>query len=766
MQTLSCFLLTAQGFDSRSAYEITLWGKSADGRSIKIIVNDFHPLFFVDALAPESATSPVMLRKGLPLKSLDGKAVDCLYFATQSQMIDCARNLRGQNIPLFESDVHPTNRYLMERNVFGSFLVTGSAEEAPQGLVFRNPRLRGSNDEISLSVLSFDIETDADEGTIFCVALHGKADSVIMIGSGTSSETLFYVPDERTLLTTFFSICQKEDPDIIIGWNVIDFDLTVIQKRCDARGVLFSLGRDGRGRIIPADDANNKQTIVRIGGRVILDIPVILRSNFHTFDQYSLDFVAAEVLGEHKLITKTGRQKIDEIKHLFATDKEALARYCLEDTLLVSRICEKTEIITEAIERSKRSGAELGRGGGSVAAFDYVYLPRLHKAGYVAKDLLDIERPLAPLSGGYVMESRPGIFENVLILDFKSLYPSLIMTFCIDPLGFATQDIDPQENPYGTIFSKKSNVLPHIIRELMDARARAKAENNPHRSQAVKILMNSFYGVLGSNGCRFFSYDVAQSITQSGQFILKKTIDYIQKTTPYTILYGDTDSLFILLGPGHSNDAEEIAQTLSKTINQWLSSELLKDYDAESALELEFDVHFRHFFMPTIRGSTQGSKKRYCGTIQTPLGLKLMFKGLESARSDWTEIAKEFQSELYMRIFLGQAYEAYIAQILAGIKNGAYDKKLIYKKRLNKSIAEYTTNIPPHVVAASLLDEPKYHISYCITLDGPQPIEKLTSKLDYDHYIETQIKPVADAILERIGTSFDQIISGQTSLEL
>jgi DNA polymerase-2 len=169
--------------------------------------------------------------------------------------------------------------------------------------------------------------------------------------------------------------------------------------------------------------------------------------------------------------------------------------------------------------------------------------------------------------------------------------------------------------------------------------------------------------------------------------------------------------------------------------------------------------------MPTIRGSTQGSKKRYCGAVVNPDGtLRLVFKGLESARSDWTEAARRFQTELYWRVFAGQPVEELVLRTAREVRGGKQDELLVYRKRLNKQLDEYGGAAPPHVQAARQLGSPGTRIAYCITTQGPQPAESRTAPLDYDHYIDAQIRPVADSILEWLGLSFDKITSGQVEL--
>ncbi|MCL2690316.1 MAG: DNA polymerase II [Chitinispirillia bacterium] len=767
--SLECFLLTAQSRDNGPHFEITLWAAADEGIAVKIKINDFRPLFFCRRSLPKHCLSfPVSERKQLPLRSLDMDDADCLYFETFSQMQHAAKVLRGSGQKIFESDVHPIERYLMERMVSGGLKITGKCEDYGSFYSFTNPHLRGCTAHApALKVCSVDIETNVSSGEIYSIACKDEhSERVFIRGDLQNNDTVCFCKDERHLLVDFFAHIKNSDPDIIIGWSVIDFDLRVIQERCIKTGIPFDLGREMESRIFKGQNSNLWNA--RIPGRVVLDVPIMLRAYHHTFESYSLDFVASQILGEHKTIQLSGKEKIKQIDHLFRNDKYELARYNLTDVKLTLDIFTKCEILQNAIERSKRSGSALDRTGGSVAAFDHLYLPRLHRAGFVAGDTVDIVQTGEQLPGGHVLEPAPGLYHNVLLFDFKSLYPTIIMSFMIDPLGFKIRDDKKLSNPAGTSFSKETSVLPDIIRELMEGRAKAREQKNPFLSQAIKILMNSFYGVLGSTGCRFFSPQLASSITLTGRYILKTTIDYIEKTTGKRVIYGDTDSLFVHLGEISVKEAAALGETISKQTTQWLAEHLKEKFGADSALELQYDTCFDHFFLPSLRGGQQGqgSKKHYCGAaVDEKGGLSLTFKGMESARSDWTDLAKEFQHELFILFFSGKPLNQYVSDTAQLLLQGRLDEKLIYKKRLRKRIDQYTTHIPPHVQAAKLLDSPPPRtIKYCITREGPQPLEKLTAPLDYNHYLETQLKPIADSILEWTGTSFDTIVSGQQDL--
>ena len=133
---------------------------------------------------------------------------------------------------------------------------------------------------------------------------------------------------------------------------------------------------------------------------------------------------------------------------------------------------------------------------------------------------------------------------------------------------------------------------------------------------------------------------------------------------------------------------------------------LRERFGLDSALELQFERHYQRFFMPTIRGAEEGSKKRYAGLTVLPDGTEeIVYKGLETVRTDWTPLAQQFQQELYKRIFKQQPYQDYVRDYVRDTLDGKLDEQLVYRKRLRRSLGDYERNVPPHVRAARVADE-------------------------------------------------------------
>ena len=480
--------------------------------------------------------------------------------------------------------------------------------------------------------------------------------------------------------------------------------------------------------------------------------------------------MARELLGEGKLLT--GGQRGEQIGELFREDKDALARYNLRDCELVWSIFDHARLLDFAVARSVMTGLAVDRHGASVAAFDFLYLPRLHRAGFVAPNA---SREQVASPGGFVLDSEPGIYGDVLVLDFKSLYPSIIRTFFVDPLGLAIglAECDTErtlEGFLGARFSRQTHLLPGIIEELWALRDAAKARGDSAQSQAIKIIMNSFYGVLGTPGCRFFDARLASSITLRGHEIIQQTRRQIEACGDH-VIYGDTDSVFVAVEAKDSTAAAERGRWLQEQLNAWWADRLRTQYGIDSLMELEFETHFRRFLMPTVRGSEKGSKKRYAGVVERDGELALVFKGLENVRTDWTPLARKFQRELYRRVFAGEAFDEYVRELVTSVEAGKRDEELVYRKRLRRRLDEYERNIPPHVQAARLQVARGHSapargdwVEYVVTTRGPEPAMDRRSPLDYSHYIERQLAPVADGILHFLSTSFADVSGRQGAL--
>ena len=792
---IKAFLLTRQVFDTDAGIKIEFWFSTEQG-PLKVVITRQQVLFFIRQTDAGSVKTLLTNMsdyeiKNIQLKNFENEKMAAVYFNSQQQFYRARDLLKENNIRCNEADIRPAERYLTERFLTGPVCIYADFSE--NNCV--NPRISADDYQPNFKLMSFDIETDYETDELFSVAfVTNNERRVLMRGKEKSSGTegdkvIEYFADEKALLLAFLGCVERIDPDLFIGWNVVNFDFRFLQNKADQLRLPFLIGRNKTKAFWRQQQNDESRHFLMIPGRVVLDGIDTLKSATYSFSSFSLENVGHELLGRGKLIHQSKNSvlesydplyKAKEIRRQFNQEKETLAAYNLEDCQLVWDIFKKTDLINFAIERSSLTGLEMDRVGGSVAAFDNLYLPRLHRKGYVAPNIGDYRAGLtAP--GGYVMESVPGMHDSVLVLDYKSLYPSIIRTFNVDPyarVAALSEDEAATIPGYdGASFSKSEYILPDIIRQLWLARDKAKQENNKALSQAIKIIMNSFYGVLGTPGCRIHDSRLTSSITKRSHDVILQTVELIEDAG-YTVIYGDTDSVFVALGKRFENSqAGSIGKQLIQHINQFWQSSLKAEYGIESCLEMEYETHFIKFFMPTIRGSEKGSKKRYAGMIEDAQGNRhIKFKGLETVRTDWTVLAKEFQQALYEKVFNNEPYDEYIRLFVTDLKNGKHDSKLIYRKRLRQKLKDYIKNIPPHAQAAIKAERyfsdhnmpSRYKnaswIEYVMTVNGPETIECNVSNLYYEHYIEKQLTPIADSILSIIGGSMNSVIQDQIEL--
>jgi DNA polymerase-2 len=773
------FLLTRHWRDTSEGTEIEFWlATDAGPRQVRQMAQP--SVAFVPEEQREAAEALLQGERGAELRPLaladfQHRPVLGLYCRNYRHLLKLEKKFRQHGLDIYEADIRPPERYLMERFITAPVSFDPALPDSPlKPANSYRPRLR---------LASIDIETTS-HGELYSIAIEGCGQrQVYMLGEANADGSavdfaLEYCESRPHMLERLNAWLAEHDPDAIIGWNLVQFDLHMLQRHSERYKVPLRFGRDGSTMEWREHGGKQQHFFAAVAGRLVIDGIEALRSATWSFPSFSLESVSQTLLGEGKSIDNP-YDRMAEIDRLFAEDKPALARYNLKDCELVTRIFEKTQLLDFLLERASVTGLAADRSGGSVAAFEHLYMPLMHRRGFVAPNLGDIAGENSP--GGFVMDSRSGLYDSVLVLDYKSLYPSIIRTFLIDPVGLVEGLRHPDEDTVpgfrGARFSREQHCLPGIVAQIAQGREAAKRDHNKPLSQALKIIMNAFYGVLGSSGCRFFDPRLASSITMRGHEIMHRTRELIEEQG-YAVIYGDTDSTFVWLKRAHEpEEADRIGRDLVTRVNDWWRAHLREEYDLASALELQYETHYRRFLMPTIRGSEEGSKKRYAGMVVAPDGTEnMVYKGLETVRTDWTPLAQEFQQELYRRIFKGEPYKDYVRDYTVRMLRGEMDQLLVYRKRLRRTLDDYERNVPPHVRAARLADEfnqrqgrPLQYqsggwIRYLMTTTGPEPLETRNSPIDYEHYLSKQLQPIADAILPFVGDSFRMLTSRQGTL--
>jgi DNA polymerase-2 len=744
---------------------IQLFGRDEDGGAFLVEDDRFRPYFFVPVEhADILAQAPGAVLEETPLRGLGGEALVRVIVEVPGAVPPLREKVERAGGRTFEADIRFPYRYLIDRGIRASVAIEGEGRTVRPGLVrFENPELGPASCRPSLATLSIDLETSPDASRIYAAALVGCGTDEVHLVAKRRVEGARVHPNERRLVIAVAERIRALDPDILTGWNVVDFDLRTWAARCRALGVSADLGRVEGAPFFQQDPGFTRQSRVVIPGRMVLDGIALLRDAVRLED-YRLETAARALLGRGKLIDAAAPDAAQEIARLYREDAEALVAYNREDARLVLDILEQEGLLELALERSLLSGMQLDRVGASIASFDRLYLPELGRRGRVAPSV-DRDRKTEPVKGGALLDPQPGLFSNVAAFDWKSLYPSLIRTFHLDPLAHAEAQDTDLAAPNGARFSRRDAILPEVIERFMARRDAAKSRGDRHADQAIKIMMNALFGVLGAASCRFFDPAIANAITSFGQQTLHWTRDAFREQG-VRVLYGDTDSVFVQLatgGAGARGEAQELRDRVQHAIGQRIHT----TYAVEPRLELELEHVFERFFLPHVRGGRGGSKKRYAGWSDG----RLEIVGLEAVRRDWPAVAARLQRGMLERLFSDRDVLPWVTELIARLRAGELDGELVYAKRVRKgSLDRYTATTPPHVQAARKAGgRAGAVVRYVITAEGPEPVlpgRPLPAGIDHDHYIERVLRPVAQAILDPLGQDFDEATGHPRQLSL
>jgi DNA polymerase II len=798
-------MITARGFILQAGYRVVaaesgrlpvvrLFGRLEGGGSFVVRDDRQLPHFYIrETDAGRARAFGIPDPKAVDRRSFDDAPVCRLDVQLPADVPPLRDRLHAAGIETFEADVRFTTSYLIERGIKGGCEIHGDAVagSGPLTWVFKNPLLRAANVSVEPRILSFDIETDAKAERLLAISLYAPGgndapagvdapagidaaagiDEVLIVdGSGRHMpERAVRCANERAALDAFCSRVESIDPDVLTGWNIIDFDLTVLQRIAARLRHPLNLGREpGEVRLRKAEGYFGSGQ-ADIPGRLVLDGIDLLRGAFIRMDDYSLDAVAREVLGEGKAVAGEARDRMAEIIHNYRHDLPAFALYARTDARLAYQIAAKLNLVRLAFARSQLTGMTPDRVAASIASFDFLYLSELERIRVVAPSVGGSDsRVHVAQQGGHVLEPVAGLHSYVWVFDFKSLYPSLIRTFNIDPLSYVANPQSGEDliHTAGGAYRRSPAILPRLLDDLFPRREAAKQTHDDVAAHAIKILMNSFYGVLGTPACRFFNPALANSITGMGKQMLLWSKHWFE-AAGFTVLYGDTDSLFVRSGSNDPARAHQQAVQLAAELNLQLTRHIAAEWRVQSRLELEFEKLYLRLFLPRARHSMRGASKRYAGLVHEAGDERVEFVGMEVVRRDWTALAKRVQREMYQRLFTDLPVDAYLAETVQRVRLGLLDQELIYDKNLRKEASEYQATTPPHVAAARKSTRPLGRsIRYVITTAGAEPLDNVKHPLDREHYVAKQVRPVAEPVLEALGLDFDNVIGDARQFDL
>jgi len=639
-------------------------------------------------------------------------------------------------------------------------------------------------EEFTPKVLAYDIETDdlkIGKGEILMLSLAGTdGTKKVLTWKGDKNkkkpEYVEFVEDEAELIEKFIENVRKISPDFLIGYFSDGFDLPYLKARAEKHNIKLTLSLDdsqpkfSRGVMLSA----------KTKGIVHIDILRFIRTAYAQYmksETLTLNDVASEFLGDQK-------KKFDIADNLGGKmNWEKFYEYNLHDSVLTLNLFEK--FWPDMVEFSKVVNEPLGdlsRAGLSKYVESYI-LHNLKKFKEIPEkrpghNEIGGRREERSVEGAFVLEPKPGFYEDLVVFDFTSMHTSIIISMNISKETLSEKNVGGAKIKVGAneyYFSKKKGFIPELLNELFERRKKFKEEykKNPNvftkaRSNAFKVLSASVHGYIGFFGARYYSKESSASILAFVRQFNKEAIEKIEKAG-FEVIFGDTDSVGFIRG---KKSKTEIKDFLKK-----INSEL------PGIMEMELEGFFRRGLWVSKRSGKAGAKKKYA-MIDEEGNLKI--RGFETVRRDWCFLAREVQNNVINMILEdGNEKRAmeYLKKIIKKIKNREVSKgDLLIRTQLKKEIADYIAQ-GPHVIAAKKMKEQEIPIeqggliSYYIAEDksGKKGKRLVRERVmlaheegDYDigYYLNNQILPAVENIFEVFGIDIGKFFEtkGQKTL--
>jgi DNA polymerase, archaea type len=856
---------------------IRLFGRGADGKSVCCFVPDFEPYFYLKASGDLHAVARLIKDTFGQVKKVEivEKFEPIGYQKSKKEMLKITTHL-PRDVPeirdeilkiqdvvraegkweVYESDILFRNRFLIDSGLGGMVWVSAEGEPVDPARYFRMGSAGNSRCEnfardsavlasklkrvesltiAPLTYLSFDIE---------CLPLDGGMPSpdvspIVMISFSFEPEykghkTLVLVAkpaddmesdvkpykNETEMLNSFFEIFCEYDPDIVVGYNHQDFDIPYITDRVKAlvaKGEAINpvVGRDGsqigyrRFGLI---------TRTEIKGRVVVDALPLVRRAF-SLKQYTLRAVSKELLNREKL--DVAPLEMEEHWTDSGEKFKKFVDYSRRDSELAIELVLRLKLLDKYIALAQVSGSLLQEtvDGGQTsmvetllfrefALRDRVILPK-------PRDELSAERydMSSDLKGGEVLEPKKGLLENVLILDYKSLYPTIMMAHNLCYTTVVTGD-RPEGNtikpPSGGEFvppEVSRGIVPTILEDLLNQRTETKkrmkkaSDENEYRvldatQLALKILLNSFYGYSGYARARLYSLTLANAVTSFGRNNILNTRDIINNTIGKMILrdtaallvdeagelspldkvvklsvaYGDTDSVFVHCTSRGDLSLEEVS-LVGNRLSDIVSASL------PDPMELEFESIAKRALLI--------AKKRYALWLFEPKNSgwesKIKVKGMETVRRDWCELTSMTLNRVLELVLIeGDVDRAveHVQKVVSDVRNLDPDKdsEIIESLMLTRTLtrkADSYKNKQPHLTVAENLKRrtgvmPSIgtRIPFVIVAgkglfvdraEDPDYVREHNVPIDVDYYIKKQILPPVERILGVFGVKISSL---------
>lgn len=791
---------------------VYIYGKDTDGKQICVLDENFEPYFYVIPNKNANTHEIVDKIQKLSVQSDDitvhvmrAEVVVKKYFEQEVTAIKVYPDI-PKGVPLIkdivknwemiestnEYDIPYVRRYSIDKNIVPMTLCEAQGSFVEKKIkvpVFKANYMMPNAAETLQNprILAFDIETyaqfdegiDSDKNPILMLAFYGENFKKVVVWKkfATDKDYIEFVNDEAVLLQRFKDIISEYKPDILAGYYSDGFDLPYLKKRSEKQKVKLDIGLDRSSIKI------TKTPSCSIVGITHLDIfKFIKKTASMSLDAYNLDAVATKFLEEKK-----NDVNLENLHRVWDFNPENLEEYCnynLNDARLAYNLSIK--MLPTLIEMVKIVGLpifDINRMGYSQLVEGYI-MRQAFQFNEISpnkpSDREIIQRRIATFQGAFVYEPKPGLYSDIEVFDYRSLYPTIISSHNISPGTINcsccedAEKITIADKEEIWFCKKRKGLIPTLISDLIARRARIKEIIKEHKNENMafldarqnnlKLLANSFYGYLGFPLARWYSMECAKTVTALGRFYIQKVI---RKATDYgfIVIYSDTDSIFFILGDKTIQDSKNFLESVNKELPE--------------LMELEHEGHYPSGIFVSAKAGQFGAKKKYA-LLREDGTLKI--RGFETVRRNWSQIAKEVQEKVIEIILKENDTKKaliYVKEVVSNLRNKKIPlEKVTIHTQLQKDILDYASK-GPHVAVAQRLKNrgknivPGTVIKYIVTQGSD--IIRNKSKLpdevgqegyDANYYINNQVIPSVERIFNVLGYTKEDLLESKEQHKL
>lgn len=690
-----------------------IYGRNQDNQKITLKKLGPNPYFYVTEEDRKEYQGNIAgcIKEVSGFKSIFGESLRKLEFLTPNDVWN-AKDLFPKT---YEADLRYTSRFLIDKKIYHSFEVLPDKSIKPCDfdsdmrkcfIDIETDYAGGSNDQMTLPITAISFY-DSYEEKYYTLTWHPmNSDSVTKetkykseISSKEYPWEICLMPSEKAILNKFINLVRQKDYDIFTGWNVKKFDMTYIITR------MMALNLD-HNKLSPRDNVwfkrEREQCVIQ--GRVILDLlQGYRRILWKQIPSFKLDEIGKSEFKIGKVEYKGW------IRDFWKNDFKNFLLYNVRDIDITVELDKKYTIITQLNNFRKISGCEFSDVHMNSRMIDTFVLRKCNGKYILPSKVYRKDFKRDKISGGFVLEPKPGLLRRVAVFDLKSLYPSIMMAFNLSP---------ERVNPNGSIktvtdlrFDSEDGLVKMILLELIGRRDEIRYKLPEIKDKKLyyqmyklqyswKTFTNSFYGVLAYPNFRLFNDGIAETITKTGQFMVKKIIEFCQEKG-YEIVRADTDSVFIEFG---EEDSEEKiikeCEEVNKGINHALQNVWFEGYNADTKyLKIKFEKLYRKFFSVMDKNMI-GVKKNYAGHIVFKDGKhvnEIEIKGFAAVRSDKSKYTKELQRKVLEMILEGKELKElkdYVLEMKRKMISSTNYEYIGIPKGFSKSIHDYAIQNP------------------------------------------------------------------------